>query len=128
MSKHEAHFLPQEHEHADSWHRHSVEEGTPQGEHTATASATSLMVSFFVLTMSVFVTVGLLVVFFNHFAWQARAAREETTVMSADAAATVERITKEQGEFGFVPDKPGVYRIPVSQAMDRVVAKYAQKK
>ena len=128
MSKHETHFLPQEHEHADSWHRHSAEEGAPQGEHTATASATSLMVSFFVLTMSVFVTVGLLVVFFNHFAWQARAANEETTVLSVDANATVDRITKEQAEFGFVPDKPGVYRIPLNQAMDRVVAKYAQKK
>lgn len=128
MSKHEAHFLPQTHEHADSWHRHSADEGTPQGEHTATASATSLLVSFFVLTMSVFVTVGLLVVFFNHFAWQARAEHEETTVMSADADATKERITKEQSEYGFVADKPGVYRIPVSSAMDRVVSKYAEKK
>ena len=128
MFKHEAHFLPQEHEHPDTWHRHSAEEGVPQGEHTATASATSLLVSFFVLIMSVFVIVGLLVVFFNHFAWQTRAAREETTVMSADANATKERIAKEQNEYGFVADKPGVYRIPVSDAMDRVVAKYAEKK
>jgi hypothetical protein len=128
MSKHEAHFLSHEHEHPDSWHRHSSDEGTPQGEHTAVASATSLLVSFFVLTMSVFLTVGLLIVFFNHFAWQARAEREETTTLAAEFGQIKAQIEKEQGEYGFVPDKPGVYRIPVTQAMDRVIAKYSSKK
>ncbi|MBL8761187.1 MAG: hypothetical protein JNL50_07785 [Phycisphaerae bacterium] len=128
MSKHEAHFLPHEHEHPDSWHRHSADEGAPQGEHAAVASASTLMASFIVLTSSVFLTVGLLIVFFNHFAWQAKAEREETTIMSKEHGEIKGRIDAEQGQYGFVPDKPGLYRIPVTQAMDRVVTKYAPKK
>lgn len=128
MSKHEAHFVTHEHEHPDAWHRHSSEEGTPQGEHTAVASASTLLMSFIVLTSSVFLTVGLLVVFFNHFTWQAKAEREETTITAIPFVEFRAQIEKAQTEYGFVPGKPGVYRIPVNQAMDRVITRYAQKK
>lgn len=125
MKEHEPHHLAAEHEQPDQWHRHSAQEGVPQTEHTAVASPKVLAISFLVITFSIAATVFVLVIFFDHYTANFKASQMESTTLSTP----FNDYKKQWDEFdsrtyGWVDAKAGTVRIPIDQAMGRVVEKY----
>jgi len=115
-------------EQADSWHLHTAEEGPAQEEHGKT-NAVVLAVAF----LASFGFVGLVILvsylYFQVIAVQKREERIETTVLGNDAraykAAELQRL---QG-YSFAAEaqaRAGQVSVPLDQAKQQVIAKYAQ--
>lgn len=128
MKQHEPHHLAVEHEGPDQWHRHSAQEGVPQTEHAAVASPKVLAISFLVITFSIAATVLVLVIFFDHYTASFKALQMESTTLSTPFNEYKTRWDEQDSRtYGWANEadaRAGNVRIPVEQAMGRVVEKY----
>jgi len=97
----------------DQWHQHSPAEGAPQEEHAAQASAKALGLTFIAMTLGVLFVIIVLVVYFKTYMSNYKSQINESTTAAA--------ITWEykKGELDALEQ-------PVQDAIDRVVAEYAQ--
>ncbi len=114
-------------EQPDSWHLHTVQEGHPQEEHGKTNAA--ILGAAFIASFG-FVAVVILVsyLYFNVIAVQKREERIETTILGKEAreykAATLAGLQS----YTFAAEqqaRAGVVSIPLDQAKQQVLAKYA---
>lgn len=124
---------PEVHEHADAWHHHDPEEGFPQGEHTAVIDAGLLAKWFVGIVVSVTLFIVVIAVYFTGYISTFRKTQVETSLnfdaQSAKNAAAVSLSTDEkQPEFyAWTDAQAGQVQIPISKAMQKVAAKYANR-
>lgn len=111
--------LEHEHETPDSWHRHGTEEGAPQHEHGAHASARALAVTFIAMTLGVAFVIIILVAYFNSYNARYRKQVEETTVLGRDVRTNRAAAVGELNQYGWI-DHESV-QIPIDEAMEAVV-------
>ena len=67
----------------DQWHQHSTEEGAPQQEHAAQASAKALGLTFIGMTLGVLFVIIVLVVYFQNYMSNYKAMVNENTEAAA---------------------------------------------
>ncbi|MDF1809544.1 MAG: hypothetical protein P1U42_07610 [Phycisphaerales bacterium] len=96
----------------DQWHQHTADEGAPQQEHTAQASAKALGMTFIGMTLGVLFVIIVLVVYFNNYMSNYKASINENTEDAA--AAWVEK----QEIFAKID-------APIEAAIDEVIADYS---
>ena len=96
----------------DNWHSHSPEEGAPQGEHTAQASAKAMGLTIIAMTLGVLVVIIVLVVYFQNYMSNYKSMINETT--TAAAASTEARDTQ-----------LAAMKTSVDGAIEVVIAEYA---
>jgi len=131
MSVHAA--TPELHEHADSWHHHGAEEGTPQSEHTGTIEPSALIKWFFFIVIALAIVLVALFAYFDSYNHRLQSSRLETL---NTAEANIARAQAESrlglagaATFQYVPvvNAPGKVHLPLERAMDRVLANYEKK-
>lgn len=115
---------PDVHDHADAWHRHSSEEGSPQAEHAGVVSPAALIKAFVAIVGTVVILVILLTMYYTHTVTQVKAEEMEKSLAADWNSARAQwdealRTPKAIGESG--------WRIPVDKAMDRVISKYESR-
>ncbi len=96
----------------DQWHQHSADEGVPQEEHTAQASAKALGLTFIAMTLGVLIVIGVLVVYFQNYMSNYRTMINENTQGAAAASAY------RDAELASIKE-------PVEGAIDAVINEYA---
>jgi competence protein ComGC len=96
----------------DQWHQHTADEGAPQEEHAAQASAKALGLTFIGMTLGVLFVIIILVVYFQNYMSNYRSMINENT----DAAAV--SWDEKQGHLNKLED-------PLAQAMEVVIEEYA---
>jgi hypothetical protein len=114
-------------EQPDSWHLHTMDEGTPQQEHASSTNAAMLAGAF----IGSFLFVGLVILvsylYFQVIAVQKREERIETTVLGADARAYKADALASLQTYSFPNEqaaRAGVVQLPLAQAEQRVLAQY----
>ena len=133
MSGHE--HTPAVHDHADSWHHHEAAEGMPQHEHAGVADPVAIARWFTGILIAVVGLIIVLSVYFVKYTTKMRHERIETFGwISKEAAAARAQAEGQLGMAGAPPayewadPAAGRVQIPIDQAMNEVVAKYAAKK
>lgn len=126
MSDHKQ-YLEHEHEHPDSWHRHTSDEGAPQVEHAATINLVSLTVIFVFMSVFLVVTVAGLIVYFDRHTTSVRQQEVEHTILAEQESLPYRTQSLDAlGGYAWSDPKAGKVNIPVERAMDRVVEMYAE--
>lgn len=126
MSAQHGHYTPEKHEHADDWHHHGSEEGVPQAEHAGIVNPFTVGKWFILIVVSVIATVAVLYLYFTHYTTQQKAKFIETVSWSAEAAAYKARMEGELTGKAEWLDHERI-RIPVSDAMSKVVKEYGKQ-
>lgn len=124
---HDPEFLPHEHEHADSWHRHTTAEGEPQVEHTAHVNPTAI---FGALCVSTVFTIIVVIVTAFYFLQHTSALKKELRETTNSAAQQIEyraAAMAMQEQYAWENAQEGTVRIPITQAMQSVVEEYQQQ-
>lgn len=129
---------PEVHEHADSWHHHSADEGLPQHEHLAVLNTVAIARWGIFISVSLVVVMVSLGAYFSSYVTKLKHDREEREAWlrisqsargfreSADKALS----TGEQADkpaYSWAPEGDGKVQIPLDQAMQRVVQSYGKK-
>lgn len=99
----------------DQWHQHTSDEGMPQEEHTAQASAKALGLTFIGMTLGVLFVIIVLVVYFQNYMSNYKSQINEDT-----KAAEVAWHEKNEIMSNITPS--------VDAAMELVIADYATNK
>lgn len=130
MGSHTSHGVghtPEVHEEPDSWHRHTREEGAPQAEHGAIASASSIAWWYVGIVVTVAFTVVVLMVYFDSYTHSFRAQRVERDAAAAMSQEAVTYKAKSAQELeSAVPLDAGKVRLPIGIAKEKVVRAYAK--
>ncbi len=124
---HDPTLAPHAEQHPDSWHRHVHAEGAPQVEHGAKAEPLLLTVVIAALVVIFLVTCLVLIMYFNKTLAESRHRLLETTELADGSDGSfVRRESALAGaeEFRWVDRETGVVTIPLSLAVDLVVAAY----
>ncbi len=124
---HEPHYLPHEHEHADAWHRHTTDEGSPQSEHLSQVNPVALIVTLGGMTVF---TVGAIVVtaiYYIQYTENLKQELRETTDMASQQIEYRTTVSVMQDVYAWENAQEGTVRVPVSQAMERVVEDYQRQ-
>jgi len=117
--------LEHEHETPDSWHRHGSEEGAPQAEHGAHASARALAITFIAMTLGVAFVIIILVAYFNSYNSRYKKQVQETTVLGDQVRAQRSTDLGKMTQYGWVDHD--TVQIPIDEAMKAVVAERGGK-
>jgi hypothetical protein len=123
---------PIEHESDDSWHQHDLaQEGMPQNEHVAVASAPILFGSFVVIsaTTAIFIIIVVLYYFGSIQNVNGLAARQEkaaTERLAAEALTVRSEADAQLAAFGWVDPASDTVSVPMDLAYQRVMKKYEQ--
>lgn len=116
--------LEHEHETPDSWHRHATDDGAPQQEHGAHASARALSIAFITMTLGVAFVIIVLIAYFNSYNSRYKKQVQETTILGdevrAQRAADLGTLT----QYGRIDAEN--YQIPIDVAMQAVVTERNQ--
>lgn len=126
MAHHPPQSLPHEHAHPDEWHAHSAAEGAPQHEHGAKANPAILAIVTGGFVITVVLTILLSAIYFFHYMTHERQLKKETTVMSEEYRAYRAQAEASLSGYGWADPASGVVRVPITKAMDKVLADYAQ--
>ncbi len=124
---HDPTYLPHEHEQPDAWHRHSSDEGMPREEHGARVNPVALFVAL--ILMGVF-TAGASIVTVIYYVQHTSSLKQELRETTNSAAQQIEYRADAmnlQDNFAWEDTQAGTVRIPISQAMDRVVEQYQRQ-
>jgi hypothetical protein len=108
----------------DAWHQHSTAEGMPQHEHGAHASAKALGLTFITMVVGVIVVILILIAYFNSYVSSTKARLQEGTAMMAPAFNAKVAARSQLESFGWVDQSAGTVRVPLPNAIDRVVDEY----
>lgn len=125
---------PEIHEHADDWHHHGAEEGLPQEEHTGAISASVLTKWFVLITVSVIAFVVVVQTYFGGYISNFRREREERPLgLEASRAKSAAGVTlsldpAQPAFYDWTDASAGQVQIPISKGMERVIARYAERK
>jgi hypothetical protein len=119
--------VPHTHDAPDAWHTHTAAEGLPQQEHASVINSRILAGVLFALVAFVVVSVGVMIIYFNVFKTQFKAARQETDVLARGYVEMRAKNTANMAGVGWADMTQGRVRIPVDQAIDRVVEQYQQR-
>lgn len=118
---------PVVHETTDPWHHHASGEGRPQHEHGSQVDPTALAVTFGLIVFVVLALTGGVTLYFVRYSTVLRQERIETTVLAAEA----ERIRAEAAArfdgYAWTDPEAGLVSVPLEQAVDRVIARYADE-
>ncbi len=125
MSHHPPQTLPHEHAQPDEWHSHTAAE-VPQHEHGAKANPAILAIVTGGFVLTVVLTILLSMIYFFHYMTHERQLKKETTVMSEEYRAYRAQAEASLTGYGWADPASGVVRVPITQAMDKVLADYAQ--
>ena len=117
------HETPVNYTEPDEWHRHTPDEGAPQIEHGAHANPTALAITFIAMILGVAFVIVVLVAYFNNYVSTIKAERQEGVSIAEPFEATKAQALAHLDGYGWV-DHDTVH-VPVSVAMDRVIAQYA---
>ena len=124
---HDPTYLPHEHEHADSWHRHTTEEGSPQAEHAAKVDPMAIFVTLIgMAVVTVVVSVIAAIYFFQHTANLKQELRETTNSAAQQIEYRADTMSL-QDDYAWEDAEAGTVHIPISQAMERVVEEYQRQ-
>jgi cell division protein FtsL len=115
---------PHVEEHADEWHHHGKEDGVPQAEHAGVINTWMLFQSFVVITVTVVVVLLAIVMYYKHYTTQQKALAIETDTTAIPTRSLKMEWNRQLGDYSAIGDKEGVYGIPVSEAMKKVVERY----
>ena len=97
----------------EQWHRHSQDEGMPQAEHGAHASAKALGLTFIGMTLGVLLVIIILKVYFDSYMSSYKAKIEENTDAAKVSWTHKQEVLSEMAS-------------PVRAATDMVIADYAR--
>jgi hypothetical protein len=113
-------------EQADEWHHHSMEEGEPQGEHTAQVNPFHLVKWLAGIIVAIVVVVFGLAKLTEMKATQLRAERVEVDIASdyLTRRSQVEADLNVTGPRQYVPLSGTAVKIPIDDAMSKVVGAY----
>mgnify|MGYP003571154332 CR=1 FL=1 len=117
------HETPVHHTEPDDWHQHTPDEGAPQVEHTAAANPTALAITFIAMILGVAFVIVVLVAYFNNYVSTIKAEKQEGVTIAEPFEASKAEALAHLNAYGWVDHQ--TVHIPVSDAMDRVVARYA---
>jgi hypothetical protein len=125
MSGHDNHN--HDHGHADAWHHHDSTEGAPQHEHAGTIKIFGIIKWFVIMVVGLVITVGILVVYFDHVKTQEWARKVETTGFSKEYNAYRASSDAQVAPAGYelVDPEKGLARAPIDVVMRRVQDQYA---
>ncbi len=131
---HKQHFTHELHDEPDTWHRHQTAvEGLPQPEHGAHTNGLILAIAFIGSLGFVILTVVATVLYFQVHMTELRRQRIESTGF-ADAffgkGGTQEQALAQLAQYSFATEaeaRAGKASVPIDQAMQRVVDRYAGK-
>ncbi len=98
----------------DNWHHHTTEEGVPQEEHTAQASAKALGLTFIFMVLGVLFVIIVLKVYFDSYMSSYKAKIEENTTAAAQT-------------WELKQDKLNAMAPVVAIASEQVIAEYASE-
>jgi heme/copper-type cytochrome/quinol oxidase subunit 3 len=131
---HKPHFTPQAHEHADDWHHHSAEEGTPQAEHGEKPNIPILMGAFLASVAFVGATILATYLYFGVYTSTLRAERMENAALARMPGGFIETRdhTNQKLAAGneWLNDdaaRAGLAPVPLDKAKEKVIAKYNAK-
>lgn len=127
MAHHPIQQLPHEHAHPDEWHAHVPAEGAPQHEHGAKANPAILGIVTVGFVLTVVITVLLSALYFFSYMTHERRVKSETTVLSEEYRAYRAQSEATLSGYGWADPAAGVVRIPITKAIDQVVADYAAR-
>lgn len=122
---HKPQQLPHEHAHPDEWHSHSPAEGAPQREHGAKANPAILAIVTGGFVITVVLTILLSALYFFSYMTHERQLKKETTVLSDEYRAYRAQTEASLSGYGWADPASGAVRVPITKAMDKVVADYA---
>lgn len=110
----------------DAWHQHPADEGVPQQEHGAHANIPALLITFVVITVATVVFSVIIGLYMTKRVSQLTAESEGRglEVMSTEVAQYTQDALDTQATYGWTAE--GKVRIPIEQAMQRVVADYQE--
>jgi uncharacterized protein HemX len=103
----------------DSWHRHGNEEGAPQNEHGAHASARALAITFIAMTLGVAFVIIILMAYFNSYNARFKEQVQETTTLGEPVRVQHAADLAELQSYKWVDQD--TIKIPIDQAMKAVV-------
>jgi hypothetical protein len=128
MSKHQ--HLPHEHEEPDPWHRHTPDEGLPQEEH-GRANPAVLGVSLLATVVFLVGVVLVIFIYFETFTTTLRAERTESTALSKQQLEYKRTARETLNDYNVLPPTvapQGVITVPIDQAKEKIIARYAGQK
>lgn len=111
---------PVHHEHVDAWHMHSIEEGSPQAEHAATANPWVLLVVFVASVIFLVVFIGATIVYAKGYVSTRRAQKVEITTWAADARSARATAEMELSQYGWVNAAESRVRVPIEVVMQEM--------
>lgn len=113
-------------ERLDAWHTHSAEEGAPQEEHAAKANPVLLFGVFIATVAGVVGMVLAVILYFGAYKTDLRERYVENLAMADKANAAKAAATAElAGPYTWIGPQQENIRIPITQAMERVIERYA---
>jgi len=126
-------------EHADAWHTHAATEGVPQAAHTEEVPAFRVLGLGILLWFGVVVTIAVIAVYYLAYANDLQISSEEYPERFGGENQAVHtgqlqaRRTVLEGQFmnvtpAWADAEFGLVTIPMTKAMDKVVARYADRK
>ena len=124
---HDPQYLAHEHENPDVWHRHTAEEGVPQSEHVSRINPLALLLVLGGMTVFV---VGTVIVTAFYFVQHTSALKQELQETTDAATQQIEYRTAAmalQDQYAWENAEEGPVRIPITQAMQRVVEEYQRQ-
>jgi len=107
-------------QHTDEWFRHTAEEGVPQHEHGAHASARALAITFIAMVLGVAFTIIVLVAYFNSYNSRFKMDVQETTSIGDEARSMRAEANGNLEQYRWI-DHESV-QVPIDEAMKAVVA------
>lgn len=110
----------------DAWHQHSPDEGVPQQEHGAHANISALLITFVVLTVATVAFSVIIGLYTIQRVTQLTAASEGKGLMAMSAEAVQYKQDALAAQTGYSWTAAGTVRLPIDQAMQKVVAEYQE--
>lgn len=111
----------------DNWHQHTAAEGVAQHAHGAQASAKALGITFLVMVFGVIATILVLIAYFNTAFSTYKASQTEGTAIMKPAFEAKLAAREQLDSYGWVDRDARTVRVPVSSAMQKVIADYQKQ-
>lgn len=110
--------------HNDNWFRHTGDEVLPQHEHAAHVNSAVIGLTLLAVVFGVLLTVIVLSMYYVGYTTRLRAERQEGTASAAEYLVYRDNAQRSLNQFGWADRQAGTVNLPISRAMDEVVAYY----
>lgn len=111
----------------DSWHAHAGEL-PPQHEHGSKANPVGIILISVASIVFVVVLVFVVMVYFNQRVRALRVEREERADFTSFVAGQNSHAQQMMGDYGWIDAEQGVFRLPITRAIEITAQEYASQK